>query len=105
MGEPKFTPGPWKWIWFGTTLKLVSGEIVVLDTDSMTVYDHGLGFNREADRQLIEAAPELLKQLQKLIESSQKVIDLSDRDHDAWNETKAVIANGKVVIKKARGKG
>lgn len=78
MSEHKFTPGPW----------FISDYYhdVVVDQDGLRIAaalsDKPIDVY---DAHLIAAAPRLLQALQE-------VVRISDRQHDAWDEAKAAIA-------------
>ena len=86
----KHTPGPWHWV--GNTLEPVEKNPNNSAVYSILNAEGGYGFvlsdfkatcaELDADRQLIAAAPELLKALQKMLPLYRKAIGLIDPNTD-----------------------
>ena len=100
MSEAKYTNGPWKWATSNSWKRMLSMADASLPMPVLVPFratdghpDLQVG---EADMKLIEAAPDLYKNLKACIE----VIERVERDMGTKLNT-PVLANAKAAIKKA----
>lgn len=85
------TPGPWRWSPKGT---LSTTAKVSKTCDNVVVWSQKYGFDNEADKTLIAAAPELLAACQAFVEAWEESLQLEKTD--------VALRMAKQAIEKAR---